>query len=90
MGFAVDWAPRAEDSLNQLPLPLLQLATDAVYRLADDPVRLSRPPKQGTELYQRYVEDHTVGDDRHRITILFQYSQDEMAIEIMGVYVDSL
>lgn len=90
MGFAVDWAPRAEDSLNQLPLALLQAATDAVYRLADDPVRLSQPPKHRTELYQRYVEHHGIGDERHRITILFQYSQDEMAIEIMGVYVDSL
>lgn len=90
MGFAVDWAPRAEDSLNQLPLPLLQAATDAVYRLAEDPVRLSRPLRHRTELYQRYVTRHSVGDERYQISILFQYSQDEMAIEIMGVYVDAL
>jgi hypothetical protein len=88
MGFAVDWAPRAEDSLNQLPLALLQAATEAVYELPEDPVRLSSPPKRRFELYQRYVTQRRIGDERCRVTILFQYTQDEMAIEIMGVYLD--
>jgi hypothetical protein len=90
MGFAVEWAPRAEDDLDRLPLGLLQIVIDEVYKLADNPVRLSRPPRRGAGMYQRYQADVSIGPGRTRITILFQYTQDEMAIEIMGVSTEAL
>ena len=90
MGFAVEWAPRAEDDLDRPPLGLLQIAVDEVYKLADNPVRLSRPPRRGAGMYQRYQTDVSIGPGRTRITILFQDTQDEMAIEIMGVSTEAL
>ena len=90
MGFAVDWAPRAEDDLDRLPLGILQMVIDVVYKLADDPVRLSRPPRLGMGLYQRYQTDVQIGPGRLRITVIFQFTQDEMAIEVMGVTVEPL
>ena len=90
MGFAVDWARRAEDDLDRLPLGVLQIVIDEVYKLADNPVRLSYPPRVGTGLYQRYHTDVAIGAGRSRITVIFQYTQDEMAIEIMGVTVEPL
>ena len=90
MGFAVDWAPRAEDDLDRLPIGLLRTVIDIVYKLAEDPVRLSRPPRLGAGLYQRYTTDIEVGPGRSRVTVVFQYTQDEMAIEVMGITVESL
>ena len=88
MGFAIECARRAEDDLDRLPPGLLQAAIDAVYRLADDPVRLSRPPDYG-QTFQRYISTLRVDDEEVLLTVIFQYTQDEMAIEIAGVYVNS-
>lgn len=90
MGFAVDWAPRAEDDLDRLPLDLLRPVTNEIYRLADDPVRLSSPPRTFGQVYQRYVFSLDFHDESFRVTVLFQYTQDEMAIEIVGVVAETL
>jgi hypothetical protein len=85
MGFAVDWARRAEDDLDRLPIELVRPVIDEVYRLAEDPVRLSSPPRFGMGLYQRFSFDLDYEGQSHRFTILFQYTQDELAIEVIGV-----
>lgn len=90
MPFAVEWARRAEDDLDRLPIGVLQIVIDEVYKLAENPVRLSRRPRRGTGMFQRYQSDLVIGGTRTRITIIFQYTQDEMAIEVMGVTVDPL
>jgi hypothetical protein len=90
MGFAVDWALRAEDDLDRLPIDLLRPVIDEIYRLAEDPVHLSSPPRLGMGLFQRYYFDLDYQGQSHRFTILFQYTQDEMAIEIIGVVAATL
>lgn len=89
MGFAVDWAPRAEDDLNRLPLSILQEVVDGVYQLAENPVGLSYRPTILGQVYQRYQFTIVRQGESFRVQIMFQYTQDEMAIEILGVVVEA-
>ena len=86
MPFGVEWAPRGEDDYHRLPELLASRLLDQIERLAQDPVRLSTPPRRSGEVYQRYAyEDVTDDGNDVRVEILFQYTQDEMSIEILGV-----
>jgi hypothetical protein len=85
MAFGVEWAPRGDDDFQRLPPLLASKVLDAIDQLALDPVRLSRPGRRGHGIYQRYsFEAKDKGDDV-LVTIVFQYRQDEMAFEIMGI-----
>ena len=86
MPFGVRWAPRAQDDLRRLPPALAGRCLDAVDRLAADPVRLSHGPRLAHEVYQRYsVWAQTDQGEECLLTVLFQYSQDEIDIEIIGL-----
>jgi len=85
MGFAVEWAPRAEDDLDRLPVRLLSFVIDGIYQFADDPVRLSRRPSLANQVYQRYSFSIDLPGESFEVLVFFQYTQDEMAIEIAGV-----
>ena len=85
MSYAVSLTPDAESDLARLPALLASYVLDQIDLLAQNPVALSQPPSFPHTLYQKYqffwppdapAEVH--------VTILFQYSQDETTLHIVG------
>jgi hypothetical protein len=86
MSYAVELTPTAERDLNALPPMLASHVLDHLDRLAADPVRLSRRGAFPHPLHQKY--QFTWPPDaplEAEVTILFRYSQDETALEIVGI-----
>ena len=86
MSYAVRLTPDAERDLARLSPMLASHTLDQLDRLAADPVRLSRPPSFPHPLFQKYQffwpPDAPL---EAQVTILFRYSQDETAIEVVGI-----
>jgi len=85
MPFGVEWAPRGDDDYNRLPPLLASRVLEEIDKLAANPLHLSRPAKGPNQLYQRHVFLCEHDGEEVVVTIVFQYSQDELSIEIMGI-----
>jgi hypothetical protein len=85
MSYGVVVTDEALSDLQRLPHPLQQRLEYEIRRLAQDPVRLSRPsafPHVPAQCY-RLEASHQGG--RYFITVLFRYSVDETRIEIFSI-----
>lgn len=93
MSYQVRLSPVAEGDLSRMNGMLAHHVLDQLEQLAGNPVGLSRPPSFPHPLYQKYqfFWPPDAQPEAH-VTVLFQYSQDETALEIVAigvVYMDS-
>ena len=84
MSYDVSLTEEAEDDLKRLEDPVLQShVLDQLDYLSRAPAALSRPasfPHLPYQKYQFWSPDHTI-----HFTTLFQYSQDERTLIIVGI-----
>ena len=85
MSYDVRLTPDAERDYARLQPLLASHVHDQLERLAADPVGLSQRPSFPHPLYQKYQFFWPPDSEDVHVTILFQYSQDETAIEIVGI-----
>ena len=86
MSYAVEMTPDAESDFARLSGMLASHVLDQLDRLAEDPVGLSRPPAFPHPLYQKYQFSWPPeAPPEAYVTILFQYSQDETTLQILGI-----
>jgi hypothetical protein len=87
MPYEVILSPRAAADFISLPGPLQDFLEYSIDHLAENPVQLSRPSAfpypPNAQLFQ--VERADADGERHFFTILFRYSQNETAIEVIGI-----
>jgi len=85
MSYGISLTPDVEADLARLPAMLASHVLDQLDRLAADPVGLSRPPAFPHPLYQKYqfFFPPEAPPEAH-VTILFQFSQDETSLHIVG------
>lgn len=87
MPYQIVLSSQATSDLSRWPLPLQNYLEQQLLRLAADPTGLSQP---GTFPYpadcQLFQPDPVVLDDqRHELTILFRYDQDEITIHVIAI-----
>ncbi len=77
MRFAVEWEDEAEQDLAALPPLLASHVLDEIDRLADDPVRLSRPSHFPYRPAQAFQFSGELEGRTYYLTVLFHYREDE-------------
>ncbi len=87
MPYEVELSTRAADRLRNLPAEIRGRVVDHLYRLAAEPVRLSRPAPTppyppGFQAYEFTVMGDSVV---HRFAVLFKYAQDERFLWVHGI-----
>jgi hypothetical protein len=91
MTYGVEFAPPADEAISSLPPLVASGVLDGIDRLAEDPVRLSRPShfpyRPGRQMYQFWVEAEGT---RWWITVFFRYAQDEERIVILDLAAQSM
>ena len=86
MSYAVELTPRARDRLQELPTALAETVLDHIDLLALDPIHQSLPGDEDEpHQYHRFTWEDARGT--HRVTIPFQYSQDEQTLIIIQIIV---
>ena len=84
MSYEVSLTDEAEDDLGRIEDPLLRShVLDQLDHLSRAPATLSRPagfPHLPYQKYQFWSPDHTI-----HFTVLFQYSQDERLLIVVGI-----
>ena len=84
MSYAVELTPRARDNLRQLPSDLAEEVLDHVDSLALDPTHLSVPGDEDEPFqYHRFNWEGPSG--AYRVTIPFQFSQDEQTLILISI-----
>jgi mRNA-degrading endonuclease RelE of RelBE toxin-antitoxin system len=89
MSYAVELTPRARDLLRKLPIDLAEAVLDHIDMLALDPTGLSLPSDEN-EPYQFHRFHWEGRQGPTRVTIPFQYSQDEQTLIIIQIAVAEL
>jgi len=85
MGFVVEWEDEAEQDLAALPPLMASHVLDQVDRLADDPVRLSRPSHFPYRPAQAFSFSYRSEGRTHYLTVLFHYRADEEGIVLQAI-----
>ena len=88
VSYDIALSPQAEEDLARLPPPLQQYVERQLMRLAADPLSLGRrsvsppyPPR-----CQLFQPSPVLYNGRpHEFTVLFRFSVDETALEVVGV-----
>ena len=86
MSYAVEFTRQADEDLARLPPLTASAVLDAIDRLAQDPIGLSRPSRfpylPGRQMYQFWTKT-SEGD--YWVTVFFRYGQDEQRIIIPDI-----
>ena len=85
MPFAVEWENEAEQDLASLPPALASHVVEAIDRLADDPVRLSKPSRFPYRPAQAFQFSTLFEGRTYFLTVLFQYRSDEQGIVLQAI-----
>ena len=80
MPFAVEWEDEAEQDLDTLPPLIASQVLDQIDRLAEDPVRLSKPSFFPYRPAQAFRFPCSFEGRTYHVTILFRYRADEQGI----------
>jgi hypothetical protein len=87
MSYEIILSPQAEEDMTRWPGVLQDYIEEQLLQLATDPVGLSRPSAfpypPSCQLFLPDPIEHDGAD--HEFVVLFRYSQDETALEVVGI-----